>query len=62
MKVEIEDLRVVCEKVFAHLENEGNSFVEIPYDYYWNIPANVRYNVDQEPDVKQFDLGQLSDD
>lgn len=62
MRVEINDLRIVCEKVFSHLETEGIDCVEIPYNYYWNIPEKFRYDVNQDPDPNQFDLGQLSDD
>jgi hypothetical protein len=62
MRVEIKDLRVACEKVLSHLEEEGIEFVEIPYDYYWTIPEGQRYDVNNDPDVNQFVLGQLSDD
>lgn len=61
MRVEIEELRVACEKVFAHLEKEGNDSIEIPYDYYWSIPTEYRY-LPEKPDVNQFVVGQLSDD
>jgi hypothetical protein len=62
MRVEIKDLRVACEKVLSHLEEEGNDFVEIPYDYYWIMPEGQRYDVNNDPDPNQFVLGQLSDD
>lgn len=62
MRVEIKDLRVACEKVLSHLEDAGTDFVEIPYDYYWIIPEKQRYNLNNDPDVSQFVLGQLSDD
>jgi len=62
MKVEIKELRLACESVLSHLEEMGIHSCDIQYDYYWNIPKEVRYNVDNKPDVDQFDLGQLSDD
>lgn len=62
MKVRVSDLRAVCKKIFDHLEKNGNDIIEIPFDYYWNIPAGSRYDIDREPDIRQFDLGQLTDD
>ena len=62
MRVEIKDLRVACDRVLTHLEDEGIDFVEIPYDYYWILPEAQRYDVNSDPDVSQLVLGQLSDD
>ncbi len=62
MRVEINELRLACEKIFSHLAANGNTIVEIPYDYYWNIPEADRYELNDKPNPENFDLGQLSDD
>lgn len=60
MEIQISDLRQVCTLLFLHLEQHGHRSVKIPYDYYWNIPNTVRYDVYTPP--SNFTIGQLSDD
>jgi hypothetical protein len=38
----------------------GYNEIEIPVDYYWNVPQGVRYDPHKEP--QNLDLGQLTDD
>jgi hypothetical protein len=60
MQLSLVELRTICEKLFLHLEQQQLRVVELPVDYYWNIPKEQIYNPYQEPG--KLDLGQLSDD
>ncbi len=60
MQVKVSDLRILCEKLFSHLEKIGSGSVKISSDYYWNIPKESRYDKYEEPG--DLDLGQLTDD
>jgi len=59
MKLDIADLRLICEHLFYHLEKQGIETIDIPVDYYWNIPLEQLYNPYKEP--SNFNLGQLTD-
>ena len=60
MKLEVTDLRKMFEMLAEHLEETGQASVEIPWDFYWEVSREERYDPYSEP--KQFGLGQLSDD
>lgn len=60
MKIKIDDLEKIMEKLFQHLRNQKVSELVINEDYYWNIDIKERYNPYQKP--TNFDLGQLEDD
>lgn len=60
MEVTVEQLRAAAQALFSHLEDKGVSSVPIAADYYWDVPAAIRYDRYQEP--TQHTLGQLSDD
>jgi hypothetical protein len=62
MTVKVSQLRDVCEKLFAHLEENEKDTIEISHDYYWCIGEEQRYNPINDPDPADFTLGQLSDD
>ncbi len=59
MEIALSELKAVFLKEIDHLEKLGYEKVDIPVEYYWNIPQEVRYDPYQEP--KQLTLGQLSD-
>jgi len=59
VQVTIATLRALAEKLLSHVESTGYSAVEIPEDYYWDVPADRRYNPYQKPE--DLTLGQLSD-
>lgn len=59
MEISLSELKAIFLNEIDHLEKLGYEQVEIPFEYYWNIPQEVRYDPYQEP--KQFTLGQLSD-
>jgi len=60
MHIELTDLRQISERLFEHFEQQGQSSVDIPVDYYWNIPKEQVYDPYQEP--SELNLGQLTDD
>ncbi|MEO0460583.1 MAG: hypothetical protein AAF219_07055 [Myxococcota bacterium] len=59
-KISVVELRAAAEKLFAHLEDSGNSDLEIDVDYYWHVPAEARYDMNHEP--ADLTVGQLSSD
>lgn len=60
MQIEVQQLRAVTEKLLSHLEDRKVEFVEIPTDYYWNIPCEQLHDPYQQP--TELDMGQLTDD
>ena len=60
MDITLSELKAVFMKEVDHLEEMGYEKIEIPVDYYWNIPQDVRYDPYKKPE--NLDLGQLSDD
>ena len=60
MKIRTDDLRLVTEKLFNHLSVLNTEYVEIPYEYYWDIPKEYLYDSYDKP--IQHTVGQLSDD
>ena len=62
MLVGTEDLRKAASLILNHLDETGQSTVEIKDDYYWAIPPEELYNPYSAPAPTNFTLGQLSDD
>lgn len=62
MEIKVSELHDVFEKLLKHLKDSGYQSVDIPYDYYWNIPKKSRYDITKDLDVGECDLGQLTDD
>jgi hypothetical protein len=60
MKIHINELRNVAEKIFQHLEEIHQEDFYLENDFYWEIPEESLYNVEQEP--TGHSIGQLSDD
>ena len=60
MRIEISTLHEICQRLFQYMEEQGIEFVDVPADYYWNIPLDQVYNPYQKPN--NLDLGQLTDD
>ena len=56
MQIEISKLRELTNSVLSTLEKFGYPIVEIPYDYYWDILGQARYEmgVPPMPSVKHF--------
>jgi hypothetical protein len=60
MEVDIDRLRAVANALLSHLEKHGAKSVTLADDYYWDVPASVRYDRYEEP--REHTVGQLSDD
>src|SRR5262245_59915928 len=60
MDINLNELKKAQDKIFSYLIEMGVTKVTIPYEYYWEIPGNQRYDAYEEP--KEFTLGQFSDD
>ncbi|EYF04837.1 Hypothetical protein CAP_3863 [Chondromyces apiculatus DSM 436] len=53
-------LRRATLTLLAHLDATGQREMEIEEDFYWNVPADQRYDPYEKPEA--LTLGQLSDD
>ena len=60
MDIELSQLKTLLLLEIDHLEKMGYEQIEIPVDYYWNVPQDIRYDPYKEP--QNLDLGQLTDD
>mgnify|MGYP001235186302 CR=1 FL=1 len=60
MQIDVSDLRTVTEKLFNHLDEIGQSSIELTNDYYWDISEDERYNVENDP--QDLSIGQLTED
>ena len=62
MEISLSELIQVSEKIFDHIRELGAENIEIPIDFYWDIPSDHRFNVYKEPESKVFTIGQIEDD
>ncbi len=60
MEIDLNEIQTVCNRLCQFAENKGIETIDIPFDYYWNIPKKQRYDIYDKP--SEFDLGQLTDD
>lgn len=60
MRIPLAELRRITNQLYDHLEAQGLSSVEVPNDYYWEIPKEQRRDVYRDP--VGFTTGQTSDD
>ena len=60
MDIEIKTLRSLCEQLLSLCEEKGYAIINLPVDYYWDVPTQSRYDPYQRPE--DLTLGQLSDD
>ncbi len=60
MEISIDDLKAIFDIEIKHLEAIYGTKIDLPMDYYWNIPSTARYDPYQKPENP--DLGRLSDD
>jgi hypothetical protein len=59
-EVTVAELRATAELLFSHLESKGIRSFTFSEDYYWDVPADLRY--DQYDKPTQHTIGQLADD
>lgn len=60
MVINIKELRTATEKILQHLENISEKDIQLDKDFYWEIPEEGLYSVEEKPD--NLLVGQLSDD
>ena len=60
MNIRVVDIRNAAHRLFEYMEESGRSTVDVPWDYYWCIPRDARYDPTETP--SEFTIGQLSDD
>ncbi len=60
MVVNLEELRLITEKLFDHLKDNNIKEVTLDVDYYWYIHKEFLYDPYKQP--ADFSIGQLSDD
>jgi hypothetical protein len=60
MKINTTELRQAFEIFMSHLDECGQSNIQIEEDYYWNIPWDSRYDPLEKP--TDLTMGQLTDD
>ncbi len=60
MEFDIAEIKLIADKLFAHLLQTGHATVSIDCDYYWDVPKDARRNPYAMP--TDLALGQLSDD
>lgn len=60
MKISVRELRAISDKLWDHLAAEGYDEIEVPYDFYWDIPEEALHDLNHPP--AEHYVGQLSDD
>jgi len=60
VKVSIEELREISNRLLDHVESLGVKEVDLSQDYYWTLPPDQLY--DPALTVPNPSLGQLTDD
>ena len=59
--VQIDDLRVVCERIFNFIQNDLKiSSVELTQNFYWTVPESSRFDMEKTPAAEH--VGSLVDD
>ena len=60
MRVTSKELREIFELLISHMESEGLSEFDIPYDYYWTVTSkDQRYDNSDRPELE---MGQITED
>ncbi len=59
-QVSVSELELIADKLFSHLKLSTGDSIEIPVDYYWDVPYPQRYDPYTQPD--QMTVGQISED
>jgi hypothetical protein len=59
--VQIEQLRLSCERIFNFIQHDlGISSVQLDQNFYWELPEDVRFDMENIPTPKH--VGSLVDD
>jgi hypothetical protein len=63
MKLKLADLQAMLDRLFEHARvTRGLTELEIPENYYWNVPRDVVYDMKLAPGEIDPDVGSLADD
>lgn len=60
MRVTTDELRRATAILLAHLDGTGRREIDLGDDYYWDVAAEQRHDMRQQPEL--LGVGQLSDD
>ncbi|NUF50142.1 hypothetical protein [Gilliamella sp. ESL0250] len=60
MNIELDRIENFFNLIIKELKGNGIHNIPIDYDFYWNIPSDLLYDLYNEP--KELDMGQLSED
>ena len=61
MSYETGTLRAWFERILQSYEYYHGKSVSLKEGFYWEMPAESRYDLDKSPDVEDFTLGHLHD-
>jgi hypothetical protein len=56
MQIDLRELRQVTNRLFDHLEQQGDTQFELTQDYYWVIPDEQLYDPLHDPNAGTFGL------
>jgi hypothetical protein len=59
LRIPVAELRRAAEVLFDHLQEVQGDVVELPDRMFWSVPAEVRYDVYEQPG--DLTIGQLGD-
>ena len=60
MKITIQELKVLCEKILTEAEMSNIKEIDIPIDYYWSVGFDDAYNMNKE--IPDLIVGSFEDD
>lgn len=60
MNIELDRIEKFFNLIIKELKGNGIDNIPLDYDFYWNIPSDLLYDLYNEP--KELDMGQLSED
>ena len=58
--VEIADLRRIVNRLLDHIEDTGKNMIRLNQTFYWDVPEEERYGIDDQP--QGLDVRSLHDD
>ena len=60
MIVEVDELKLTCDRLLEHLSTLGIERIELKEDLYWSIPRSQKFDLAKDP--SDFTVGRLDDD
>ena len=59
MRIQSSEVRLWFEAIMSHYESTHGGSIELDDDYFWDIPAEARYQIENRP--SEITIGQLSE-